>query len=398
MANTILYNNLIEVLGGKKYFTSKEGESALIKDWSPNLYKILVISQDFVMSVTHTGRVSMKQIDRGFLSQELAELYNSGKSRPELNSIFNKRSLTCLEEIYIDQSINLPFVVDLSKLVDSLTSSRNSRLRKYGVGVFDINTANVIQETVRNISAFPQFYDFSITDKRLGLNIRFKDLNNSDWYKKKALREHYYGVDKPKRNLAVYLNKVEAYMLKNLNSQVQKAKDDRVLEGIMEYVNSDIKSLSYSGRINKIVTYIKNYDNEDAKMLKKVFSDVLARNKEIKGLTPDFLEEQGVSSEMQKFYENFNLLSSAKTSSLSDIKKPDWGSEFGFINLQQFMDLLCAGVASELGRSSVRYKIALKSAGYIPKGKLDSNGGKENEIEGYFEFLSQIIGMSLKGD
>ena len=207
-----LYDKLKEALGGEVVVSNK---SAVIKNWSPNNIKALLISRNYIIVVKHLGAsmgcAKQFDLDVDMVAQDLDALMRTNFGKPKLNTLLSKRSLSCLEEIYVDAMFqNYPQVLDIEGYVKELT---NSRLRYYGYVEFPVgNFADYLNNAYRQAKAQGNLGYSIATDTNRGgyLRVEYKSTNCEDWYTKYYLRPQFYQMDSEKGSLAVHFRKFEA--------------------------------------------------------------------------------------------------------------------------------------------------------------------------------------------
>lgn len=164
--------------------------------WSPNAMKSLVISEDFLLCVLHTGEVVIEGLNPAESSKSL--------TRGNLNRLLaNSRVLGNLEEFYVSQNIyNNKRFFDVGQYVNSL-----ARLRFFGVCLWRYDNLNEVSRRLKP-ALRDKAEDFLLCEfDKIGF--RAVAVNNEDWFMKIALYPYYYKLDDANGKLAKVLNAVK---------------------------------------------------------------------------------------------------------------------------------------------------------------------------------------------
>lgn len=379
---------LREALGSQKY-DSPGKSSSVIRDWTPNNIRVLIVGLDFIYMLSHlrghsAGKFVLLEAEK--LEEELMSPYYGS---PKLNTILNKRVLSCLEEIYVSNLyLRVPSVINLESYINGL-KGKNSRLRAYGYGELSLQGSQMA------ISSWACGNTVgSLLAKDGGLNLSWKMVDNHEWYKHYYLRPEYYLKDKPNGNLAVHFKKVEKeYALKQSKDKA-RSESDSLKESYERSLRLDLESVDYIGSLLSVAMRMKSSSNE----FDKKCSDAIRKSikvQEVQGLTVDLVRSVlGDNRDSRRLCEAYSLMGM-----LSMDKTKLRVTEGGYINLFNVMDNMCLGVAdvciSNGMSDSVKMSISMNK---VPKSKFRTRFLKDNKGEdGTADDLKLVLGDMLGG-
>lgn len=213
-----------------------EKSGVVIRDWSPNNVRRLIIGTDCAVVCYHVtgGKFSslVKVIEFGVDSSAECFEYHQGASniKPLLSVLVDGRICSCIEEIVVctrgyDTNM-LSFDYDLSVLLsrknDLTASALHSRFpRLHSIYSIDCTVADIFEHVRESKSANTLLYT-TLIESGNNYNIKFDGVA-ADWWKGSFLRPQLYGMDAPDSPLARRFESVKQYYL-NLERDVKVAK------------------------------------------------------------------------------------------------------------------------------------------------------------------------------
>ena len=289
MAN-YLYNEVKKALGGDKFSTSS---ARVIKDWTPNNIKALIITRNFIYVRYHinVGLSVSKGNSAGGLKSRIYYLDQSvlstDLSRPQNGSVTNllsSRQLSCMEEIYADSMfqgylgvLNLP--VYINKLV-----SERSRLRTYGyienVTVDELETCFNKFDVKEN-----PLYSYAY-DRDRKATIQFTDTKNDDWIHDYFLRPQYYMMDSEGGKLARWFRSVEQGAEKQLEQDLKLKELKLKVDAVESLIKKDVNAISdiiLFGRLKQYISKRKETLSTLNKLDNVLSKSNIVSHSEIKG-------------------------------------------------------------------------------------------------------------------
>lgn len=401
-----IFDKLKEALGGEKYLSSR---TSVIRDWTPNNIRALIIARGYILVLHHVGGfegAKIVKLDVNLVAQDLESLQRNISS-PKLNSILKKRSLSCLEEVYVDSVFavsNCP-IIDIMGYVNDLLSS-SSRLRYFGYGEFPLGSEVVIKDLYRQNKSN---LNYSLAkDTNCPINLEVRGVENNNWYKNYFLRPKYYKLDEDKGRLALHFRKFENDYEKFIENE-KKAQQNNILEeGLRKVVEIDNTNIPYLRKVDNLLLYLAKNPNDavSSLSLKAVRKVLLSRNvikglekKKVIGVLGNLKEREY----LLKSYERYGVLDNSKDSSLDveEVKKLI-SNKKGFIDIESTLDGICLEVTSVLLKNGYKDLVSvalLLTEKYIPNGKTRELYIKKKSnnscAEGYFNYLGELIGVEL---
>lgn len=399
-----IHDRLKEALGGNKVMDSK---TTVIRDWTPNNVKVLIISRNYILVLYHVGGFGGSRVvhlDTEQVKADLDRLARNGGS-PKLNTILKRRSFSCMEEIYVDYIyLSNPPTIDLLGYVKDLVGT-TSRLRYFGYGEFPLGSDDIIKSLYlsnkRNL-------DYSLaSDSNRSIKLEFRDVGNTDWYRNYYLRPKYYKLDEEKGKLAIHFKKFEddykTYMFNK-----DKANSERELEENLKSIACvDIDNISYLKRFDLLLYHLaKGTDDNVKSTVFKICKGCVRCKGIFKGLTTSLasriLDGNENKCYLLKSYERFGVVDK-DSSNLDRGKVNNYLKEGrGFIDLNYILDVLCTDSIKALSNKGYKDLVGMAlimAEKDIPQStvrdsfiKKQSNGGS---LEGYFILLSELTGVML---
>ena len=400
-----IQDSIVRVLGGSKFLESRD---SIISDWSPNLYKRLFIYRDFIVAEKHVGNVSTVSLDRVKFLEDLTDMVSANNGSYKLNKLLGKRSLSCLEEIYIDPILQSKGVFDIDSYASDLARTP-SRLRYYGL----IKGNDIpMNEVVNAMSALKNrtgsaFAEQEVVVSRFGLV--YKGVDNEDWYFKYYLRPRYYKLDGDNGRLAIYFKKLEDEILKGFDKKKEAEKYNNTSDKVKALILQDDASYPYLEKLDSLLAQLlKNSKDELKQVVSRVVRNAINQDRSCVGIgrMNVLVDCAKNSAYLSRCYENFNVIDTAIGNDV-DEKALDKLIERGkgFLDIGGLMDDICLGVSKELAKG--KYADMVKIA-YVVYGKNVPNGnfkrhlvghdeGDESiqSIFGYYSILGYIIGYKL---
>lgn len=395
-------DKLKEVLGGSKIMDTK---NTVIRDWTPNNLKVLIINRNYILALFHLGGHKVVNLDT---SQVVSDIDNMSRTSisPKLNSVLKRRSFSCLEEIYVDAGfIGNNQVIDLVEYVKELSSS-NSRLRFFGYGDFPLGSDSwVINSYLGNRKNL----DYSLAeDSSKPFTLDCRKVGYSEWYSNYYLRPQYYKLDEDNGRLSIYFKKFEneykQYLAKKSLAQESEDLNNKVRYIISTY---DVPNISVLKKFDEVL-YEVSKDSEDniKKILFKVFKKHINQKNIVKGLSVDVLSKalSGIddSEYLMKSYTRFGVVDSIGSNlSVEDVDNIIKEGK-GFLSIGHLLDCICVECAKVLVAEGYKNLVGVAlivSEKDIPIGSFRDTfikrGSSNSSNEGYFSFLSEIIGVDL---
>lgn len=397
-----IQDKLKEALGGNKITDSK---NTAIRDWTPNNLKVLVISRNYILAVHHVGGLGGSKVVKLDLEQvkaDLGSVHRNGAIQ-KLNTILKRRSLSCMEEFYVDSLfLENPPILDLVSYVEELVGT-TSRLRYFGYGGFPLGSdewiRGVYQRNKRNLE-----YALA-TDTSKPVNVESRDVGYSDWYKNYYLRPQYYRLDEENGKLSSHFKKFEYDYQTFLVSRDRDKNDKELLEGL-KYIScvNDVGNVEYLRKFDLLIHKLTTSKDDNIKdALFKVLRGCVGNEDVFSGLTPsrasNILAESKEKVYLLKSYERFKVLDK-NDKNIDREKVNDYLKKGrGFINLENILDTVCTGSIKALSTKGYKDLVGvalIMSERHIPQGKLrDTYIKKPSEggtLNGYFMLIEELIG------
>lgn len=376
------------LLGGIKLSVDRSG---VINDWTPNNVKSIIIGRDCMMVVYHIGGFGGCRLIRLDSSRVMQEVADTTGGYPRINAVLNRRSLTCLEELYVDTIyLSNPLVVDVGRYVSENVGD-SSRFRFYGFGSFCYGD----MEYVRSAYARSRGdYDYALAlDRGCPFRIEYKGSGNAGWYRSYYLRPQYYKLDEEGGKLDTHFRKIE----REYRSYRIDKDSGRYISAI---VSVDEGNARYFRLFDRFLGIIVGSRDVVRCMVLNVVNKVLLDSWYIRGLKDSYVRD--VCSEyVFKCYKNFNVLDNSSKNELDfNCLSRLYSSHRGFIDIRAVLDCICCDIIELLPKEG--YPVLTSTAlmvneDFIPKGRVRElyyNGSepKNGSIEGYYRFLEEIVG------
>lgn len=374
----------------------------VISNWSPNMYRCIIIGPSFIFVAKHIGVPQIIDMDMQKVKEDLI-IYSKGSGRGALHNLLAERQLSCLEEIYIDNCYK-PFtnLIDLEYYIGKVKNSI-SRLRYYGYCVVG-SAYTWLVSVYQNCDVL---YSLAKDSKRI-FPLEYKEVGVTTWYKNYNLRPMYYKMDSDRGQLAIYFRKNEGLIEDALQKIAEEKEMGFELSGILFCVDKDLSEVFNIARLLKVINYMNNPGFTDASV-NIVFSAIkseVKRERVVSGLTKDKLTKALSSKKLaddvtriQRYYDIFRVVDKDGRGNAVDISKyPN-----GFLDIGDMMDNICMEVCQKMCSNNdtkiiaqLNLKIHEKD---FPKGKLSDKyfkGNTDGKIDGYFMFLSEILGVDIE--
>lgn len=399
-----IHDKLKEALGGNKVMDSK---NTVIRDWTPNNIKVLVISRNYILVIHHVGGFGgsrVVQLDLEQVKSDLDRLLrNSGTSK--LNSILNRRSLSCLEEIYVDSLFLETSVIDLVGYVRGLVGT-TSRLRYFGYGEFPFGSDEWIRLAYQNNR---RNFEYALAlDGNSPLKLEYRDVGYGSWYKNYYLRPKYYKLDDDRGKLAMHFRKFEEDYKTYLSCK-DKVINDKELDEQLSHIAcvNDGAIVPYLKRFDTLLSLLSRGNGDSIKSdIFKICGSCVKREDVFDGLSYDKASTILVDSKdkdyLLKSYERFRVLD--KSSKPVDKSKVDTYLKEGrgFINLKDILDTICVESINSLVNKGYKDLVGMAlimSEKDIPQGNLRNTyikkSSNEGSIDGYFLLLGELVGVAV---
>lgn len=399
-----IHDKLKEALGGNKVMDSK---NTIIHDWTPNNIRVLVISRNYILVIHHVGGFGGSKVVKLDLEQvesDLNRLLKSGGTS-KLNSILNRRSFSCLEEIYVDTLYMETSVVDLVGYVNGLVST-TSRLRYFGYGEFPLGSDEWIRLAYQNNKK--DFNYALVLDESSPLKLEYRDVGYGNWYRNYYLRPKYYKLDDDRGKLAMHFRKFEDDYKTYLSYKDKVISDKEFNEKLGNIIKYDDDIVPYLKRFDNLLSLLSRGSEDKVKSdIFRVCGSCIKRRYDVfEGFSTvkasELLEGCSDRDYLLKSYERFGVLD--KSNKSFDSNKVDTYTDRGrgFINLVEILDDICIESIKTLVSKGYRDLVGIalimceKS---IPSGNLRNTYIKKpsntESIEGYFMFLGELVGFEV---
>lgn len=406
-----LYERLKKVLGGDKL---TESTNKVITDWSPNDIRAIFIGRSYIIVVRHLGVFGnctrYISLDAGLLAEDIEDMKRKYAGMPKLNSLLTKRSLSCLEEFYIDV-VYPPEIISLNDFVTSLLRTGNSRLRYAGYASFDTDF-KVLIDYLNNAykKAYSEKnygYSFAMDDAK---PVRFnaKSTGNKEWYKKYYLRPQFYKKDNPGGDLDIHFKKIEI----GYPESIKKLVSDKIAKGMLEKANTlycrDRANKDYLMSVDKILSFVGKSPDKVSKIVFDLMKKELSKSRVVEGFTPKELSKaigESIGGDLDEYivrcYQNYKVFDNDFSHSLNVSKC--FETSGGFIPLGAILDSICLSVAGAMVREGFGDVVgmALYMVNAIPNGEFRTKYWKKravaecNDYSGYIEFLAEVVGVEV---
>lgn len=399
-----IHDKLKEALGGNKVMDSK---NTVIHDWTPNNIKVLVISRNYILVIHHVGGFGgsrLVKLDLEKVKSDLDRLLKNGGTS-KLNSILNRRSLSCLEEIYVDSLFLETSVIDLVGYVRGLVST-TSRLRYFGYGDFPFGSDEWIRLAYQNNR---KNFEYTLAlDGSSPIKLEYRDVGNSSWYRNYYLRPKYYKLDDDRGKLSMHFRKFEEDYKTYLSCK-DKVIDEKELDKQLRHIaciyDGDI--VPYLKRFDTLLSILTRGNGDSVKSdIFSICSSCVKKEDVFSGLTRSKASDILVDSEdkeyLLKSYERFRVLDKGSKPVDRDKVNTYLKEGRGFIDLKGILDTICLESINKLVNKGYKDLVGIAlimSEKNIPQGNLrntfikkPSDGGC---IDGYFELLGELIGVEI---
>lgn len=398
-----IQDKLKEALGG----SNMDNKNTVVRDWTPNNIKVLVISRYYILIIYHVGGFGGSKVLKLNIEEvksDLDRIINSGSS-VKLNSILKRRSLSCLEEIYVDPLfMNYPPIIDLVGYVQELVNS-TSRLRYFGYGDFPLESEGWIKTSYsRNKGNL----DYSIAkDESKPFKLEFREVNNKEWYRNYYLRPKYYKLDEEDGKLALHFKKFERDYKTILETKDENASKKLLEDGLKQISKVDYNNVMLLRKFDILLSHLSKGSMDNVKnIVLKVCKNKIRIESAFEGLTKDLaysiLNESNDRDYLLKSYERFGVLDTSSKSLNKNNILSYINIGRGFINIGGILDSICTESSKLLIDSGYKDLVGMAlimKERNIPEGNLRSNyirtPSVEGDLEGYFDYLEELIGVVL---
>lgn len=393
-----LRDKLKQALGLNK----ADNDKKFITDWTPNGIRSIIIAKNYILVAKHlgvsAGCVKKTDLDIAQVAQDL-EKSNSHYGNPKINTTLLKRSLSCLEEMYIDSVyLNYPKMIDLVGYAKEMGKS-TSRIRFIGHGNFpesglDVYLNRAYAENRRKL-------DYAIaTDENLPIKLTGVATKNDLWYTKYMLRPTYYKLDAPKGELSLHFAKIERDYTKQLETIRKDAKGKSLEEQVMYISQCDERNVLVFHRIDGMLeTLSRNKKDKVCNMAFNEWKKVISGLKPFEGLSQSWVDKLFTDRYMVLVYKRYNVVYTGSKGLSEDRVRETFELGKGFINIANVLDEFCIRVSDrlmEMGLGDlVGFSLSVND-GFIPDGEFRSRFIKNEvgvyDVDGYFVYLSDVLG------
>lgn len=388
----------------------------LIQNWSPNLYRCIIISQSFIFIAKHIGNPIVQQLDPQKVAEDL-ESYSRGQGKGALHNLFSERQLSCLEEIYFDDIFkSFQNLFDINMYISKVKNSA-SRLRYYGYCRTN-GDPRIASWLVGMYQRADVLYCLA-KDKNRVFPLEYKEVGELNWYKNYNLRPMYYKLDADKGQLAIYFRKNEKNIEDLLKKYGESSESERnssekaTTERLRAEIDKDMENLEYIKKFNKLAVYVMNSRTLDsiAKLCYSSMLQVIKEDRHVSGLTEEVLRkllsgryDDATITSLTGAYSSFMVFDrSRKGSNEIEVVKTSDGEIFGLLDIEKMYDKVCLLLADEITKDKVQSLLVTVNvaihASEIPNGKFkekyapkDLNNGT---LDGYISYLSEVVGVDI---
>lgn len=401
-----LYEELKKALGGEKLVSSKQ---SVIKDWSPNRIKAILISLDSIIVVGHlntfSGCVEGFPISPSEVMKDIDTISRTNYGKPKINTLLSKRSFSCLEEIYIDRVyMGYPKVVDILGYVSDLKTSV-SRIRYFGYGdITGKNLVSYLSESYKK-AGVTKNYEYSIAeDKEKPFNLEYRKVNNPTWYKNYFLRPQYYKLDSEKGNLSLHFKKFESDFSNYLLERSGNLKGKKLEDMLNQAISCDLEKLEYLKRVDSMLSILsKRKDDKVVSIVLDAFRGVVSGLKSQRGFSRKRYEKLLEGQQyLSKLYDRYRVWDASDK--LEDVKEEDIlpKASKGFLDIHSILDMLCLNATEVLRKQGYKDLVGVSlwlNSSDIPNGdfraKFLEGGSSVSDLSGYFEYLKNLLGCDF---
>lgn len=404
MANYI-YSKVKEALGGNKMGSRS---NTVIKDWTPNGVKSLVICRNFIIVANHIKPPRLYQLDT---SEVTKDLQGSG-STGAIHNLLKQRQLSCLEEIYIDSVFNnYKHIFNLDTYIASLLNEK-SRLRVYGYcDGTNGNMAGEMFNSYRNAQIKGDFSYCYAFDRSRTVTVQYKDVGNEEWYRNYNLRPQFYALDADRGQLHTWFKKCENTVLADIQKRTKEKEEGDRVGYIRNLFSQDVNNSLSIVHIVSLHKWLKGNSKDSVdRMVLAAITKGLTHLK-VSGLHEDEVRSAigngggGNGTVVIKAYKMFNIFDSdAKNTISTDGLKSLADDGLGFIRILEVVEGICYDVVSEAVKKrgadmmSV-YTAFMPNSGMIGSKRICKLLKREpigqDSIQGYISFLYGICGWSV---
>lgn len=393
-----LYDVVKKALGGDKMGS---GHAGVIKDWSPNSIKALIISRDFIFIAHHIKMPKLIPLDPYEMAADLQQNGRTGA----LHNLLLQRQLSCMEEIYVDPAFkNYCGAMNLDLYISKLKNER-SRLRFYGYIQGNVGEELVGAFSKANMNADPM-YSYAL-DRGRTATLSYQRVDNPDWYKNYNLRPQYYALDSEKGNLHRWFVQSEAKIQEEVSGNAEALKEQGIAQALNILVSQDLENMNEVLIYLSLNSYLKTASGD------KVFSCVGSGIREatenfkfrVDGLTTRVLNGtisrtgSGLGN-LSKAYKYFGIFDTRENTPELDLEMlTEWVKEKrGLLQFTQFLDMVLYETWVVMGNKYPEGKLLLvleaqKYANDIPTGKFRDALGLGEGVGCELGLMSVLLGV-----
>lgn len=407
-----IVEELTKALGGKKL---SESHQSLISGWTPNNVKAIFISVDFILVVNHLGySCKVVPLDRNLVASDI-EQCKVVYGKPKLNSVLEKRSFSCLEEIYVDAIlVGIPQLINIEAYINSFNKDTD-RLRYAGAG--DFNGSYI--DWIRGIYSTKQSLDYAIAkDTSRPFKLQFKTINEDDWYKHYYLRPKYYRMDSEKGGLAMHFRKFAKDYSAVKDKLKEQSENSIKVKAINKIVEHDVSSLGYLTRLQNLInasktTSSESFESKICMAFKDIFTEEYKKAYKVEGLTKEDLscckiEDEKVLKLLFSWYKLCGVCEGAKKHEgvSLEVLEGYLRSQRGFLNIDFIVESFLSRLITRLndGYKELVVVTLVSNAGLVPSEivgkmplvtKMGIKGSDTSSIEGMFILISELVGKKV---
>ena len=392
-----LVDNLKSALGYDKVSFN----NVPVKGWTPNNIKALVICRDGIVVVHHMpGKLNIvRNLNASMVLEDLQKLSSTHYGKPKLNSVLQTRSLSCLEEIYVDSVfMNYPMVIDLMGYIKELASSV-SRLRYFGFIEAECGFSSVSSLYSENSKTVG--YTLAKDNNRVGnIKIQYYDAKNSKWYSNYYLRSQYYMLDAEEGALHKHFRNVEKRVEEDLAKEKEANVGNVVTTALNTIFSLDLENMESLSRVFVAYKNVLNFENSLYKSFRDCVDEVLKSYDCVKGFSVDYLT--GDYKVLKEFYSKFGVFDTDSQNKLAPkTVKRYLDSGTGFVDAFKFLDDLTytfTGRLKNSGKSILVNTVLSCCSCEMPVCRLSDKlgvNGKGNSVEWFFSILSDYLGFKV---
>lgn len=205
--------------------------------WSPNMVKAIVLTRDYVIVVNHMQQPRVFN----FNAEEAYAFISANGGKGKLQNVLTNRTLSCLEEIYVDSLFKeYSGAFNLSAYISQLQSNV-SRLRYFGYVENSGDVDEFVNAYTRAVNNGLKDYCYA-TDNTRNQTLEIYSTENTEWFKRYNLRPNDYKPDKVGGPLHTWFKSVEQDVAEKYALKLSEVESEAKSQIYKELVNNDLQN------------------------------------------------------------------------------------------------------------------------------------------------------------